>query len=204
MFFNGLLHRIMRGIVVFTIAFSLFFGDILLSSNIALAGPLQFERTVIGNILSTVKGDPFDRDGDPAGVGQEFRPPIALEDCFWQTTVGGDPFFNAYYTDAQAYYPSAVFSVEPGGYVEVKGEFPHARSFTLTAYHYDGDVPTLVGSSHQLQDFEIQADDGSTNPFDGDGADRTTENRSYTLKWVPEALPDNPFVDALAETPNEF
>ncbi len=141
-------------------------------------------------VIAASNSDPFDRDGEPGNVGLEFRPPIPQENCFWVTTVSLDHFYNSYYTDQQAYYPSAAFSVPQGGYVNVTGDFPRARSMTFTAYHFDPDVPTKIGSSHQIKGPDIKVRRGSLNPF-VEGTDRTTEKRSYVLMFVPKALPEN-------------
>lgn len=160
--------------VVAAIATSLFLGNIILPTS---------------PVLAQVAGDPFDRDGDPANIGGEFRPPVPIENCFWKTTVGADPYHNAFYPDQQSAYPVALFSLPEGSHVEVTGQFPHARSMTFSGYFYDPDSATLVGGDHQIVDYQIEPDEGSINPF-RDGADRTAENRSYTLKWVPEELPE--------------
>lgn len=188
---------------MFTMLTSLLIGDMLLSSGIALAEPSQLAKTVAINSTSAEEtGDPFDRDGDPANIGREFEPDVPIENCFWKMTVGADPYHNAFYPDQQTSYPTALFSLPrdkklalPGkgrdkkGYVKITGEFPHARSMTFSAYFYDPDSATLVSGDHQIVDYEIEPDEGSTNPF-RDGAKRTDDNRSYTLKWVPETLPD--------------
>ena len=58
------------------------------------------------------------------------------------------------------------------------GEFPHSRFYGLSSYAtVNSQVGTPFGG---FQDFEIQADEGSVNPF-LDGADRTSENRTFTL-----------------------
>lgn len=59
---------------------------------------------------------------------------------------------------------------------------------TFSGYFYDPESATLVSGDHQIVDYEIEPDEGSTNPFQKDG-DRTAENRSYTIKLIPENLP---------------
>ena len=103
-------------------------------------------------------------------------------------TVGADPYHNAFYPDQQTAYPVALFSLPEGSHLEIKGEFPHARSMTFSAYFYDPDSATLVGGDQQIVDYQIEPDEGSTNPF-RDDADRTAKKRSYTLKWLPEKFP---------------
>ncbi|MGD1809163.1 hypothetical protein ACP6PL_27520 [Dapis sp. BLCC M126] len=169
-----ILNRIWRTVVVVAIATSLLLGNIILPT---------------GPVLAQVTGDPFDRDGDPANIGREFRPPVPIENCFWKMTVGADPYHNAFYPDQQSAYPTALFSLPEGSHLEVTGEFPHARSMTFSGYFYDPDSATLVGGDQQIVDYQIEPDEGSINPF-RDGEDRTAENRYYTLKWVPENFPE--------------
>ncbi len=192
-----ILNRIWRTVVVVAIATSLLLGNIILPT-----GPVLAEETK----------DPFNRDGNPANVGREFDPGVPIENCFWQMTLGSDPYHNAFYPDQQSTYPTALFSLPEGSYLEMKGEFPHVRSMTFSAYFYDPDSDTLVGGDQQIVDYQIEPDEGSINPF-RDGADRTAENRSYTLKWVPKNLPElkqkfakkfPDFTERLKEVAEEF
>ena len=183
-----ILNRIWRMIVVAAITTSLLLGNIILPT---------------GPVLATE--DPFNRDGDPANIGREFRPEVPIENCFWKMTVGADPYHNAFYPDQQTSYPVALFSLPEDSYLEIKGEFPHARSMTFSAYFYDRDSATLVGGDQQIVDYQIDPDEGSINPF-RDGADRTAENRSYTLKWVPKKLPElkQRFAEKFPELPEKL
>jgi len=176
-----ILNRIWRVMVVVAIATSLLLGNIILPTS---------------PVLAEVTENSFDRNGDPANVGREVRPPVPIENCFWKMTVGADPYHNAFYPDQQTTYPVALFSIPADeskdnekGYVKMTGEFPHARSMTFSAYFYDPDSATLVSGDHQIIDYQIKPDKGSINPFE-EGAKRTAKDRSYTLKWVPKALPE--------------
>lgn len=113
MFFNGFLNRIGRAIAVFAMLVSLLLGDILLFPSMALAKPGFLPQLgTIDNLLPELKEelDPFDRNGDPDNVGREFRPDVAIENCFWKMTVSADPYHNAFYPDAHTAYPIALFS----------------------------------------------------------------------------------------------
>lgn len=74
-----------------------------------------------------------------------------------------------------------VFSFKPGtgdfDMLKVTGQFPYARYFSINLYDYN--EATDFAS---LSDREIEADDGSINPYEI-GADRGKKNRSYTL-WI--------------------
>ncbi|NEQ80365.1 MAG: hypothetical protein F6K26_08920 [Moorea sp. SIO2I5] len=190
MSFNSLLNRIWRAIAVFAMLVSLLLGDILLFPSVALAKPgfLPQLGTVDNLLPEWEELDRFDRDGDPANVGQEFRPDIPLETCFWVSTIGSSSYHNAFFPDQQAFYPGAVFSLEEGSYVKIKGEFPHARTMSFSAYRYDPTIDTKVGSVQQILDRDIVPDLWSKNPF-VEGGKRMVKNRSYTLKFVPEEEP---------------
>ncbi|NEQ89508.1 MAG: hypothetical protein F6K25_01570 [Okeania sp. SIO2G4] len=159
--------------MVVAIATSLLLGNIILPT-----GPVLAEKTE----------NTFDRDGDPASVGREFDPGLPIENCFWKTTLSADPYHNAFYPDAHSAYPVALFSLPENSHVEITGKFPHARSMTFSAYFYDPDSDTLVSGDHQIVDYEIEPDEGSTNPF-RNGRNRTANDRSYTMTWKAENLP---------------
>ena len=123
-----ILNRIWRMMVVVAIATTLLLGNVILPTGPVLAGP---NKTVAINSTSAeVTGDPFDRDSNPTNIGREFRPYVPIENCFWKMTVGADPYHNAFYPDRQTSYPVALFSLPEGSHLEIKGEFPHARSMT--------------------------------------------------------------------------
>ncbi|MEH6450588.1 MAG: hypothetical protein V7765_18095 [Oleispira sp.] len=66
--------------------------------------------------------------------------------------------------------------------VQFTGELPHTRYYSYNLYD------ASVGKASQdggILDSDIRPDAGSTNPY-VDGADRTTENRSYSVWFVPE------------------
>ena len=90
---------------------------------------------------------------------------------------------NILFPEVTTRYLAAIIPAPPGGgYIEVTGKFPHARYMSLQTY------TTTLQSISNLPDFKIAPDEGSTNPF-RPGADRTTENRSYTIRVLDEQAP---------------
>src|SRR5262245_44636697 len=82
---------------------------------------------------------------------------------------------NILFPEVTTRYLAAIIPAPPGGgSVEITGNFPHARYMSLQTY-----TSTLQTISN-LHDEQIEPDEGSNNPFKP-GADRTTENRSYTV-----------------------
>jgi hypothetical protein len=84
---------------------------------------------------------------------------------------------NVLFPEVTTRYLAGVVPVPPGGYVEIKGRFPHARYMSLQTYS------TTLQSLSVLRDEKIVADNGSTNPF-VPGADRTATKRDYTVRLV--------------------
>jgi hypothetical protein len=102
--------------------------------------------------------------------------------CFW--TVPDDPnAVNVAYPDTGGSYWGGMAQVPPGGALEITGEYPHARYFSFTAYD------PAARPVDALADVEVVPDEGSSNPF-MPGADRTVDNRDYTLRAVAGVRPE--------------
>jgi hypothetical protein len=102
--------------------------------------------------------------------------------CFW--TVPDDPnAVNVAYPDTGGSYWGGMAGIPPGGALEIKGDYPHARYFSFNAYD------AAARPVDALADVEVVPDEGSSNPF-LPGADRTVDNRSYTLRAVAGARPE--------------
>ncbi len=84
---------------------------------------------------------------------------------------------NILFPEVTTRYLAGVVPVPPGGHVEIKGQFPHARYMSLQTYS------TTLQSLSVLRDEQIVPDKGSTNPYVA-GADRSAKNRSYTVRLV--------------------
>ncbi|TXH02646.1 MAG: hypothetical protein E6R07_14750 [Nevskiaceae bacterium] len=115
----------------------------------------------------------------PAQAQQE--PPT--RSCNWILSVpaSGDAA-NWGWPDEGAKYAIGVFTIPNGGYIELKGKFPHARYLSFT--NYDPRMKAVDA----LQDFNIVPDSGSVNPSVV-GGDRNAVNRSYTVKMVNATVP---------------
>lgn len=101
--------------------------------------------------------------------------------CGW-TLVGSASQVNLLFPDQAATYWQGHAPVPPGGHVEVRGFYPHARYTSLTTYTRQSQ------SVDGLNDTQIGPDPGSTNPF-LPHADRTTTKRAYTVKVADGRLP---------------
>jgi hypothetical protein len=89
---------------------------------------------------------------------------------------------NILYPDVATLYLAALVPAPPGGRVEVTGEMPHARYFSLQTYS-----DTLQPIS-RLHDTQIIPNKGSVNPYLR-GADRNAKHRSYTVSVVAGKAP---------------
>jgi hypothetical protein len=101
--------------------------------------------------------------------------------CSWYFQLGGTQV-NLTYPDAAARYWGALWPIPAGGHIEVKGQFPHARYFSLTSYNIQ------TQAIDELTDDQIVPDPGSVNPY-VPGADRSAVNRSYTISVVDQRAP---------------
>jgi hypothetical protein len=103
-----------------------------------------------------------------------------VENCFWKA-VSSDRLWNFVYGDSNAVYQCASYDLPDGAYLEMKGEFPRSRYFSVTLYGSEG--------GDALLDHDILPDAGSVNPFIY-GEDRKAKNRSFTLNLLGGAAPE--------------
>jgi hypothetical protein len=101
--------------------------------------------------------------------------------CGWRI-VGSASQVNVLFPDEAATYWTASVPMPPGGYVEIKGQFPHARYTSLTTY------TSQAQSIDGLNDARILPDPGSSNPF-LPHASREVTNRAYTVRIVDGQMP---------------
>lgn len=96
--------------------------------------------------------------------------------CGWtvQPSADREPIL---FPDITTRYLAGVVPVPPGGYVEIKGEFPYARYMSLQTYS------STLQTASVLPDTAIVPDKGSTNPFIAK-ARRDGKARSYTVRLV--------------------
>jgi hypothetical protein len=102
--------------------------------------------------------------------------------CGW-TLIVSPTQANVLFPDTAAtYWTAPAVPIPPGGHVEIHGAFPHARYTSLVTYS------PVLQSVDGLNDTQIQADPGSTNPF-LPGADRNAAKRDYTVRIVNARVP---------------
>ncbi|MHB8690345.1 MAG: hypothetical protein ACYDHH_03795 [Solirubrobacteraceae bacterium] len=89
---------------------------------------------------------------------------------------------NIVWPEMTTTYEAGLVPIPPGGYAEIKGEFPHARFMSFQTSAENGK------NINAWADFQIRPDAGSTNPF-LPGADRTAAQRSYTIKVLDAPVP---------------
>ena len=101
--------------------------------------------------------------------------------CAWLVEPTADRE-NILYPEITTRYLAAVIPALPAGYVEIAGQYPHARYMSLQTYS------TTLQSISNLHDTQIQPDPGSSNPY-LPGADRTVAARNYTVRVLFEQAP---------------
>src|SRR5271154_5766103 len=108
--------------------------------------------------------------------------------CFWgQPTSNVGPIDELDYPvagtntgapDTNVVYYYTSFRLPAGATVTLRGQYPHARFFSLTTYVIKGEVPGYPSTS--IYDEQIDPDPGSINPF-RPGESRYGSNRSYSV-----------------------
>jgi hypothetical protein len=89
---------------------------------------------------------------------------------------------NIIWPEITTTYESGEVPVPPGGYTEIRGDFPHARFFSLQTSGLNG--KNVSGWA----DYQIKPDRGSVNPFVPRGNRRATR-RGYTMRVVDGPVP---------------
>ncbi|MEA2346456.1 MAG: hypothetical protein QOG62_243 [Thermoleophilaceae bacterium] len=100
---------------------------------------------------------------------------------------------NILFPEVTTRYLGAIVPAPPGGYVEISGEYPHARYMSLQTYS------STLQTTSVLRDTAIEPDKGSRNPFVR-GADRRSGKRSYTVRLVSGRQPASPAPNTLYNT----
>ena len=107
--------------------------------------------------------------------------PARNRSCGWIVEPSADRE-NILFPDTGTRYLGAIVPVPPGGYVEIKGEYPHGRYMSLQTYS------TTLQTTSDLRDVQIKPDPGSSNPF-LPAANRTVSRRNYTVRIVSGSPP---------------
>jgi hypothetical protein len=89
---------------------------------------------------------------------------------------------NIIWPEITTTYESGQVPVPPGGYTEIRGDFPHARFFSFQTSGLNG--KNISGWA----DYQIKPDLGSVNPFVPRGNRRAT-SRGYTIRVVDAPVP---------------
>jgi hypothetical protein len=101
--------------------------------------------------------------------------------CGWLVEPSADRE-NILFPDTSTRYLAAALPAPPGGWIELSGQFPHARYMSLQTYSL------LLQTATNLRDEQIEPDAGSTNPFRA-GANRNATRRAYTVRIMPGRPP---------------
>jgi hypothetical protein len=114
--------------------------------------------------------------GTPPAAKAAAPEPSPIPACAWFLPLN-DNTDNALYLDQHVNYWATRIAYAPGESLTIRGQYPHARYFSITAY----DPKTRAVSS--LYDAQIAPEKGSSNPY-LPGADRTLTQRDYTVSVV--------------------
>lgn len=104
-----------------------------------------------------------------------------IRSCGWILEPSADRE-NILFPDTATRYLAAAIPTPPNGWVELRGQFPHARYMSLQTYSL------TLQTATNLHDVDIVPDAGSTNPF-VTGADRNAAQRNYTVRILQGRQP---------------
>lgn len=127
-------------------------------------------RCVAGAVLLVSTAAGVTTAGSPAASAAD---PARARSCGWVLEPSADRE-NVLFPDTGTRYLGAAIPVPPGGWIEITGQFPHARYMSLQTYSI------ALQTATNLHDDQIDPDPGSTNPFRV-GADRNATRRNYTV-----------------------
>jgi hypothetical protein len=117
-----------------------------------------------------------------ACVAVPARAAVTDKGCAWIVEPTADRE-NVLFPEVTTRYLAAIAPALPaGGYVEVTGEFPHARYMSLQTYS------STLQTISNIHDEEILPDAGSGNPYMA-GALRSAAQRSYTVRVLDAPVP---------------
>jgi hypothetical protein len=126
--------------------------------------------------------------------GEQGQGPVNT--CFWgHPTANVGPInelnepVNVAGPDTNVAYYYTRFQLPAGATVTLRGQFPHARFFSLTTYVTKESVTGYPSTS--IYDEQINPDAGSINPF-RPGEKRKAKNRSYTVTISGQTPPETP------------
>lgn len=94
------------------------------------------------------------------------------------------------YPDPNSTYFFCQLDMPEGSEFTIRGQYPHCRYFQVALYLADPEMGGFTATGEKFVDHFIEPDPGSVNPF-VPGADRTVENRDYTLRILREDIPED-------------
>jgi hypothetical protein len=144
-----------------------------MSTRISIAVLRAAARVVVVAAMLALAGAQF---GSPPA-----RAAATDKSCGWFLEPTADRE-NILFPEITTRYLAAITPPPPGGYVEITGQFPHARYMSLQTYS------NTLQSISDLRDTQIAPDKGSSNPY-LPGANRTVSKRSYTIRLVDGRAP---------------
>lgn len=100
--------------------------------------------------------------------------------CSWPVETSGTGITNVAYPDTNATYWTMPFDAGRWKSIVIKGTYPQSRFFSFVAYNADGSVvENSSGVESALNDENVLADPGNSNPFDQNSVPGGPE--SYTV-----------------------
>jgi hypothetical protein len=91
--------------------------------------------------------------------------------------------------DKRPTYFVAQVKMSTGSRLTLRGRFPHARYFKYALYRFEHKTFVALGGE-DVAGWDVEPDEGSSNPYIV-GADRSAENRNYTVHVVADEAPKN-------------
>jgi hypothetical protein len=138
----------------------------------------------------------------PALASAATPEPVSTPGCAWRIELSPTTV-NAFLPDSNAVYWIMPYRVQTGVSITLKGTFAAARYTSLTTYTKSLAPFTKAGVSSDLNDFHIQPDAGSTNPWQAPakpGGHFTVTLQSYVSGNKPNVLPIAPAGTAAGTT----
>ncbi len=110
--------------------------------------------------------------------------------AYWDRLESPKPIQNPnLWPDTQSTYFLGRFAMPAGSTLTLRSQYPHAHYFQLALYKFEHDTFTSINEA--LAGPAIEPDPGSENPFRV-GANRRSENRSFTVRIAAENAPEDP------------
>jgi hypothetical protein len=107
---------------------------------------------------------------------------------YWNLLPDPEPYQDPnLWPDKRPTYFFGQLVMPAGSSLTIRGRFPHARYFKFNLYKFERHTFVAIPGA-SLAGNEIEPDPGSANPF-SPGADRTVQNRNFTIRLAAEEPP---------------